>query len=185
MGDPKKQRKKFSSPTKRWSKERIDEEKELVKEYGLKNKKEIWKAESKLRNFTRQTKRLVAITTKQAEREKEQLLLKLKSLSLLPVTARTENILDLNLRVILDRRLQTLVYQKGMARSVKSARQMITHGHILVNKIKLTIPSYLVNSKEEQLITIYHSSPFSDSMHPEMKKEKKIVKVAKCTRNTT
>ena len=177
MGDPKKQRKKFSSPTKRWSKERIDEEKELVKEYGLKNKKEIWKAESKLRNFTRQAKRLISISTEQAEREKEQLLLKLKSLSLLPTTAAMENILDLNLKAILDRRLQTLVYKKGISKSVRAARQMITHGHILVNRIKVTIPSYLVPSKEEQSITVYQNSPFSDSMHPEMKKEKKTIKV--------
>ena len=87
MGDPKKQRKKFSSPTKRWNKERIDEEKDLINEYGLKNKKEIWKAESKLRNFTRQAKRLIAIKTKQAEKEKEQIISKLKTLSLLPSTA--------------------------------------------------------------------------------------------------
>lgn len=178
MGDPKKQRKKFASPTKRWSKERIDEEKELIKEYGLKNKKEIWKAEFKLRNFTRQAKHLITIKTKQSEIEKEQILLKLKSLSFLPSTAGIENILDLTIKSILDRRLQTLVYKKGIAKSVKAARQMITHGHIIVNKIKLTIPSYIVQSKEEQAITVDQNSPFSDSMHPEMKKEKKIVKVA-------
>ena len=179
MGDPKKQRKKFSSPTKRWNKERIDEEKDLINEYGLKNKKEIWKAESKLRNFTRQTKHLITTSTKQAEIEKEQLILKLKSLSLLSSTARIEDILDLNLKIILDRRLQTLVYKKGISKSINAARQMITHGHILVNGVKITIPSYMVQSKEEQLITIYQDSPFSDSMHPEMKKEKKTVKVEK------
>ena len=177
MGDPKKQRKKFFSPAKRWSKERIDTEKDLTKEYGLKNKKEIWKAEFKLRNFTRQAKRLISISTKQAEREKEQLLSKLKSLSLLSATAGMENILDLRINAILDRRLQTLVYKKGISKSVKAARQMITHGHILVNKVKVTIPSYLIKSEEEQSITVYQDSPFSDSMHPEMKKEKKTIKV--------
>ena len=179
MGDPKKQRKKFSSPAKRWSKERIDTEKDLTKEYGLRNKKEIWKAEFKLRNFTRQAKRLISISTKQAEREKEQLLSKLKSLSLLPATAGIENILDLTLKSILDRRLQTIVYKKEISKSVMAARQMITHGHIIVNKTKVTIPSYLVQSNEEQAITVDQNSPFSDSMHPEMKKDKKIVKVKK------
>ena len=179
MGDPKKQRKKFFSPAKRWSKERIDTEKDLTKEYGLRNKKEIWKAEFKLRNFTRQAKRLISISTKQAEREKEQLLSKLKSLSLLPATAGMENILDLTLKSVLDRRLQTVVFKKGISKSVKSARQMITHGHIIVNNIKVTIPSYLVQSNEEQAITVDQNSPFSDSMHPEMKKEKKIITVEK------
>ena len=179
MGDPKKQRKKFSSPSQRWEKERIDREKNLIKEYGLKNKKEIWKAESRLRNFTRQAKRLIAITTKQAEKEKEQLLLKLKSLSLLPGTAKMENILDLDLKSILDRRLQSLVHKKELAKSVKAARQMITHGHILVDKTKVTIPSYLVQLKEEASITLDSNSPFSDSLHPEMKKDKKTIKIKK------
>lgn len=167
MGDPKKQRKKFSAPSKKWEKERIDEERILIKEYGLKNKKEIWKAESKLRNFARQAKRLVTLKTAQSEKEQEQLLIKLKSLSLLSGTAKLENILDLQLKDLLNRRLQTVVFKKGLARSVNAARQLITHGHILVDKIKITIPSYVVLAKEEPLITYSQGSAFSDEQHPE------------------
>tara|TARA_Y100000310_G_C20410879_1_gene681910 strand:+ start:101 stop:682 length:582 start_codon:yes stop_codon:yes gene_type:complete len=179
MGDPKKRRKKFSAPSQKWEKERIDEERVLIKEYGLKNKKEIWKAESKLRNFARQAKRLVALKTAQAEKEKEQLLIKLRSLSLLSGTAKLENILDLQLKNLLDRRLQTVVFKKGLSRSVNAARQLITHGHILVDKIKVTVPSYTVLAKEEPLITYSQGSAFSDEQHPErlvLKKAPKPIK---------
>ena len=70
MGDPRKQRAKFSGPRKAWEKDRIDEEKELIREYHFKNKAEIWKLTSKLRNIARQTKRLIKLTTEQSEKEK-------------------------------------------------------------------------------------------------------------------
>ena len=74
MGDPKKHRSKYSTPLKAWEKGRIDEEKDLIKEYHFKNKQEIWKLTSKLRNVARQAKRLITLKTDQAEKEKVQLL---------------------------------------------------------------------------------------------------------------
>ena len=56
MGDIKRQRKKFSKPSHPWNKERILAEQELLKEYGLKSKKDIWKMNSILSNFARQAK---------------------------------------------------------------------------------------------------------------------------------
>ena len=50
MGDPKKQRKKYETPLHPWQGERILAEKKIMEEYGLKNKKEIWKMNSMLRN---------------------------------------------------------------------------------------------------------------------------------------
>ena len=51
MGDPKKQRKKYTTPRHPWQRDRLDEERQLLKDYGLKNKKELWKFESLLRKF--------------------------------------------------------------------------------------------------------------------------------------
>jgi len=45
---------------------------------------------------------------------------------------------------ILERRLDNLVYRLGLASSIRQARQMVVHGHILVNGKKVDIPSYLV-----------------------------------------
>lgn len=46
---------------------------------------------------------------------------------------------------ILERRLDNLVYRIGFANSIRQARQMVVHGHILVNGKKVNIPSYIVD----------------------------------------
>ncbi|MCK5107937.1 MAG: 30S ribosomal protein S4 [Nanoarchaeota archaeon] len=167
MGDPKKRRKKYSAPAQKWEKSRIEAELILTREYGLKNKREIRKADAKLRNFKSQAKRLVALTTPQAQKERTQLLTKLKSLSLIKEDASMDNILDLTLNNLLDRRLQTVLFKKGLTKTVKSARQFIVHGHVLVNDIKMTVPGYLVNVQEEQHLSYALNSSFVDNMHPE------------------
>ena len=70
MGDPIKHRKKYSKPSHPWQRERIEEEKGIMKEYGLKNKKELWKMESKLKTFSQQAKRLITEKGEQAEKER-------------------------------------------------------------------------------------------------------------------
>src|SRR3989339_793136 len=108
MGDTKKQRRKYSRPKKRWEKERIEDEKVLLEDYGLKNKKEIWKMESILKNFARQAKKLIASQTNQAAIEKIQLFKKLSLYGLVAETAKLEDVLAITLKDILERRLQTL-----------------------------------------------------------------------------
>ena len=80
MGDPKFTKKKFSAPPHPWQKSRIDEEKQLLKEFGLRNKNEVWKMRTKILNFATQTKRLTAQTTDQSKKEEQQLLEKLYKL---------------------------------------------------------------------------------------------------------
>jgi len=165
MGDPKRIRKKFSKPAHPWRKERLDEEKELLDKYGLKNKKELWKAESFLRNLARQAKKLIAASTPQAEKEGKQLLDKLESLGLTKKTV--EETLSLTLNDILERRLQTQVFRKDMAHSIVQARQFITHGHITIGDNRITSPSYIVSAKEESSIGFSGRSPLSKLDHPE------------------
>ena len=73
MGDPKKIRKKYNTPMHPWEGKRIEEEKGLLREYGLKNKKEIWKMRAVLKGFSDQAKKLITATGVQAEKEKQQL----------------------------------------------------------------------------------------------------------------
>jgi len=47
--------------------------------------------------------------------------------------------------VLLESRLDNLVYRLGFATTRKQARQLVNHGHIVVNSKKIDIPSYLVN----------------------------------------
>jgi small subunit ribosomal protein S4 len=167
MGLPRKKRKKYSTPVHPWQKAMIEEDAELVKEYGLKNKKEIYKMASVLKSFSDQAKNLIASKTPQAEKERTALLKKLQNLGLINKTGTVDNVLDLSIHDIMDRRLQTLVYKKGKSRSIKQARQFIIHEHIILGGKKITRPSYLVNLEEEGSISFVPKSKLNDDEHPE------------------
>lgn len=166
MGDPKKIRKKYQKPGHPWQKARIESEKIITKEYGTKNKREIWKMESTLRAFSNRAKRLIVAKTAQAEIEKKQMIAKLQALGLVPPEAGLDNVLDLTLRDIMERRLQTLIYKKSLAKTVNQARQFIIHGHVIVGDRKITSPSYIVSLKEEGMIGFSKGSLLSDPEHP-------------------
>jgi len=181
MGNPKKSRKKYSTPSHPWQKERIEEEKKLLKEYGLKNKKEIWKESSLLKNFAKQAKRLIVEESAQAEIEKSHLLKKLFSFGLVEKGAKLEDVLSLTLRNILERRLQTLVYKKKLAKSVDQARQFIVHRHVIVSERKITMPSYIVSREEEAFIGFVSKSPLFNQDHPERVQEAVVAEKPKKT----
>ncbi len=169
MGDQKFQRKRYSTPRHPWEKERIDYEKQIVIKYGLKNKRELWKAQAVLSSYRAQARTLqakVRYNDPIAEKQFQLLLKKLDRLSLLSEGATLDDILALTLENILDRRLQTLVYQLNMATTLKQARQLITHGHIKVGDHVVTIPSLAVEKGVEDTITYNEKSPFSDEKHP-------------------
>lgn len=169
MGSPKKIRRKYEKPMHPWQRERIEEEKPLVRKYGLKNKKEIWKIKSVLRGFTSQAKSLEGTATEQAKKESEQLLKKLVRLGLIKANAQLGDVLSLKAEDIFNRRLQTIVYSKGLARSSKQARQFIIHGHVGINEQKLDVPGYLVPLDEEPKIGFIANSSLVDPEHPERK----------------
>ena len=170
MGDPKFSRRSYDTPSHPWQGERIKAEVVLVNQYGLKNKTEVWKAQSVLRNFRKQSRELQARLRSgdaQAKIEADALLNKCSKIGVLPVEGATLNdILTLSEENILSRRLQTLVFEKGMASTVGQARQMIVHGHIFMNGHRVTVPGYLVTRVEESSIEFNPASPFTDEMHP-------------------
>jgi len=166
MGDPIKTRKKYSSPRHPWEKSRIDEEAQIIKSYATKNKKEIWKMNSMLKEFKGQAKKLSSLNTKQAEKETKLLFKRLQNMALLKEPS-MDAILNLKLEDIMERRLQTILQKKGFARTVKQARQFITHGHVGIDKKIITSPSYLVLEKEESKVTFKSSSGLNDKDHPE------------------
>ena len=166
MGDPKKTRSKYDTPVHPWQKERLSKEKAMMKQHGLKNKKEFWKVNSRLEQFKDTAKDLVTMTGDQADKEREKLFKKLKSYGLLREET-LDNVLGLQVEQLLNRRLQTLVDRKDMARSPNQARQMITHGHIKVDGKVVTSPSYLVPIKEESTIAFKDNSSYNDPDHPE------------------
>ncbi len=173
MGTVRKPRKKYEGPSHPWERERIDEEKILSKEYGLKNKKEIWKIASKLRRLKQQAKKLIASDSEQAKIEEKLLLERLARLGLVGDGAVLDDILEINIRKLLDRRLQSVMVTRGLARTSRQARQMISHGHVMIKGRKTDIPSCLMLVSEESDITYAPSSAFTDKEHPELTITKK------------
>ncbi len=167
MGDPKKIRRKYETPSHPWIKSRIEEEKLLAKEFGTKTKKEIWKAETILKKFKSQAKNLIALNGKQAEIETKHLFRRVKELGLISGEASFDAILGLKIETVLSRRLQSVLFKKGLARTQNQARQFIVHGHVMVDNKKITSPSYLVSIKEESAVEFAVNSPMYNLDHPE------------------
>ncbi|HIQ50329.1 MAG TPA: 30S ribosomal protein S4 [Nanoarchaeota archaeon] len=151
-------RRKYERPRKRWDKQRIEYEKKLMEKYGLRRKKEIWRAQYILRKFRRRARDLLASPD---EKAKQELLNKLYRLGLVEKDATLEDVLKLTVEDILERRLQTIVYRKGLAKTIKQARQFIVHGHIAVNGKRFPFPSALVRREWENSIGYYFKSPFA------------------------
>lgn len=155
MGDPRRIKKKYAKPKHPWRVDVLESEREILKEYGLKNKKEIWRMEALVRGFRRQARKLLALKTEQAKKEEKLLLDKLERLGVLKQKLTISDVLSLDIKHILERRLQTIIYKKGLAKTVWQARQLIVHGHVGVAGKRVTIPSYLVKSGEEGSINLY------------------------------
>ena len=168
MGKPKFSRKKYVTPSHPWQADRIKAENELIKKYGLKNKREIWKAETALRRYRGQARTLLAKISSdpQAKKESDQLIMHLTNLNILPHNSNLDDVLTLENESILSRRLQTLTYLKGLANTPDHSRQLICHGHIAISGRKITVPSYIVTKQEENDIGYTNDSPLNDTMHP-------------------
>ncbi len=168
-------RKKWVRPFKRWDKRRIIEERRLMKLYGLKNKRELWRAQAELRRIRAFARKLLPLSGPEREKGEKELLGRLYRLGLLPENATLDDVLSLTVNDILERRLQTIVWRKGFARTVKQARQFIVHGHVYVDGVRVRSPSYWVRRGEENLITIdphiYDYVRFSGEQKVEQKAE--------------
>ncbi len=178
MGDPKFPRRSYDTPSHPWQGERIKEEAILVKQYGLKSKKELWKAKTILRNLRKQSRDLQArlrIGEHQAKMETDNLLRKCARIGLLPLEGtRLDDVLGLPDVALLERRLQTVVFQRGLASTVGQARQFIVHGHVCIDDQKVTIPGYIVTREDEDKIVLNPLSPIADEMHPLKQAQKDI-----------
>jgi small subunit ribosomal protein S4 len=160
MGDPRKPRKKWTSPGHPWRRERLETELKLMGEYGLRNKREIWIAQTIVRKFRHQARSILAAPKDIREKAEKALLHRLYVMGLLPENATLDDVLSLTVKDLLERRLQTIVYRKGLARSIYQARQLIVHRHIAVAGRKVTSPGYLVSRAEEDLVDYAPTSPF-------------------------
>ncbi|MFX0122290.1 MAG: 30S ribosomal protein S4 [Candidatus Hodarchaeota archaeon] len=167
MGDPRRLRKKLEGPRHPFNKSRIEEEMNYLGNFGLRNKKEIWKAQTVLRKFRARARASLALPEHQRETERLILVKKLYQMGIMPTEdGLTDEILSLSIEQFLKRRLQSIVHELGLTKTPWQARQMITHGHIAIRGKKVTSPSYHVSLGEEEFVTFSPSSPYNDAAHP-------------------
>jgi len=144
----KRKHKSYSRPKRPFDKARIEEEARIKEEYGLKNKKEIWKADAQIKSIREKAKKLIS-----AGHEKQKALFeRLKKIGFKADSI--SDVLSLEKRDYMNRRLQTIVFKKRLARSPKHARQMIVHKKILVNGRAINSPSYIVPTEFEEKISL-------------------------------
>ena len=149
MGDPKYPRKVWRKPKRPLNYELKMDELQTLGTFGLRTKRELWKAHTELSRVRQQARSLLALT-QEARAEKEPILLKsLSRIGLVSENASLDDVLNLKPTDLLARRLQTIVSNKLGFKTPYQARQAVIHGHIMVGDRKVDIPSYTVTVAEE------------------------------------
>ena len=163
MGDPKYPRRVWRKPKRPLNYELKMEELKTLGTFGLRTKRELWKAHTELSRVRHQARSLLALG-QEVRAEKEPILMKsLARIGLVSNDATLDDVLNLNVNDLLSRRLQTIVTQKLGFKTPYQARQAVIHGHIMIGERKVNIPSYTVTVGEEDSI---HFTP--ESKIPEM-----------------
>ncbi len=165
MGDPKRQRKSYETPRHPWRADQLEVELRLMGEYGLRNKRELWRYKTMLSQVRGIARSLLGSPGEQRERLQEEYLSKLRRIGVLPESSNIDEVLDLGIRDLLERRLQTLVFRKGLAKTLFQARQFVSHGHISVAGKVVSVPGYMVNREEEERVKYFPHSPISKADH--------------------
>lgn len=172
MGLPVKSRKQYLSHKKRWDKNIIIEEKELVKNYALKNKKEIRKLELLVKKYKTLAKKINRLENPSQSPEGIAFLNKLKKLGILePHVESIDDVLDITVVDFLERRLSNVVYKLRLAKTPEQARQFVVHKHVKIGNKVINSPSYLVTIDQVQEISFRETSNLADEEHPERKLE--------------
>merc|ERR1719345_256171 len=157
------QSKTFRKPKTPFAKERLDAEMKIVGEYGLKNKREVWRVQYALAKIRKAARSLLKLDEKNEQRlfQGEALLRRMLRLGLLLENEKKlDYVLGLTTAKIMERRLQTKVFKLGLAKSIHHARTLIRQRHIAVDKKICDIPSFIVRVDSEKYIDFALTSPF-------------------------
>jgi small subunit ribosomal protein S4 len=168
MGAPRRNRKKVQRPADIWNTQRITDEHKLRDDYGLKNLNELWRATSEIRRVRRNVR--AVLSGKVKESTGKELVSRLSRYGIVKDGANLDDLLEITPQNMLERRLQSIVFRKGLAKTSKQARQLITHGFISIDGRRAKSPGYLVSREEENRIAYYKSinleTPKTDGVTP-------------------
>lgn len=162
-------------PRNPYEKERLDAELKLIGEYGLKNKREVWRVQKQLSSTRTLARELLTLDTKDTRRLFEGAAL-MRRLHRAGVLGENRNKLDyvlgLKIQDFLERRLQTLVFKMGHAKSIHHARVLIKQRHIRVGKQIVDQPGFIVRVESQPHIDFALTSPFGGGRPGRVKRRK-------------
>ncbi len=154
MGDPRRLRKAYSTPKHPWRAEELSQELNLLGTYGLRNKKELWKAQTTLSRIKKRARQLLAAPPSVRGKMEAELTTYLNRMGLAPEGASLDDVLGLSIENVLNRRLQTVVLSRGLTKTIHQARQMIAHRHVAIGDRTVSVPSYFVRRDEEVAVAL-------------------------------
>ena len=161
MGDTKLPRKTWKKPKRPLNFDLKMEELKTLGSFGLKTKRELWKARTELSRIRNQARSLLALRQEDRERKEPILMKSLSRNGLVTENATLDDVLNLEINDLLSRRLQSFVMKKLNFKTPYQARQAVVHGHIMIGEKIVNIPSYVVRSDEENIIKLSPESKFN------------------------
>ena len=164
MGDPKLSRKVWKKPKRPLNYDLMMEELKILGTFGLKTKRELWKANTELSRVRVQARSLLALRQEDREQKEPILINSLSKVGLVDKNSTLDDVLNLQVTDLLSRRLQTIVQSKLYFKTPYQARQAIVHGHIMIGDRVVTIPSYTVKIDEESKIQLTAESQFNQTL---------------------
>lgn len=142
-----------------WTTDQLNAELYVMGSYGLRNKRELWKAQTEVARIRNQARALLALSSEARSEKEKRLLNFLNRLGLVKEGATLDDILNLKVEDLLERRLQTIIMKKSGTKSPYQARQIVSHGHVSIGNRKVNIPGYLVRTDEEPQILLHVELP--------------------------
>mgnify|MGYP001069217011 CR=1 FL=1 len=167
--------KTYKTPRRPFEKERLDAEMKLLGHYGLRNKREVWRVNLQVAKIRKSARELLTLEEKDPKRifEGAALLRRLHAYGILPEQQnQLDFVLSLTVNDILERRLQTIVFKMGLAKSIHQARVLIKQRHIRVGRQLVDVPSYLVRVENQKLIDFAFTSPFGSGRPGRVKRRR-------------
>merc|ERR1739847_229818 len=137
----------FTTPRRPFEKARLDQELKLIGEYGLRNKREVWRVKFALAKIRKASRDLLTLEERDPRRlfEGNALLRRLVRIGVLDEgRMKLDYVLGLKVEDFLERRLQTQVFKLGLAKSIHHARVLIRQRHIRVRRQVVNVPSFVV-----------------------------------------
>ena len=171
MGDPKYPRRDWKKPKRPLNYDLKMEELKTLGTFGLKTKRELWKAHTKLSRLRHQARSLLALGEEVRKKKEPVLMSSLARIGLVGENSTLDDVLNLQVTDLLSRRLQTVVHKKLGFKTPYQARQAVIHGHVMIGDRRVNVPSYTVQTKEEEEIHLTSDSSLSKLLEKTQKED--------------